>query len=205
MPRKFVVPESELWPRTCWGLRLGDTVSNIRSGISSYVDRKDELLAMGFIYDVTEKRNDNIKVALLHYKKLLDIEKEKAKEKAKEKENSISSNNANSENSESDTNSNTNNEDDAIMKSTKNSKNTKNTKNTKNKKINKIFDYKNLVVPKNSKWPRETWGIHLGNAIKNVKRGRCKSIRVEDIGLDFLIVKKRVKMEGGQENLIENS
>jgi len=42
-------------------------------------------------------------------------------------------------------------------------------------------------VPSEEPWPRETWGIHLGNRVRNIRFGRAYSrpehvAHLEDIG-----------------------
>jgi hypothetical protein len=54
VPISFVVPEEAPWPESCWGMKLGSTVSDIRSSRERFVkDRPEwrELLdSMGFVW-----------------------------------------------------------------------------------------------------------------------------------------------------------
>jgi Helicase associated domain len=50
VPRSYSVPSSSEWPKDTWGMKLGTHVNSIRNG-RSYVDKRAELLNIGFIYD----------------------------------------------------------------------------------------------------------------------------------------------------------
>jgi hypothetical protein len=50
IPQSFVVPPSEEWGEEFWGLKLGRVVDLIRNN-GGHEDKRDELLAAGFIYD----------------------------------------------------------------------------------------------------------------------------------------------------------
>ena len=70
VPSRFIVPsDSNLWPTATWGIKLGSTVHNIRSG-GSYADKVDELAAVGFYFKPVQSTYDQAKIALLNYKKL---------------------------------------------------------------------------------------------------------------------------------------
>ncbi|EQC37760.1 hypothetical protein SDRG_04787 [Saprolegnia diclina VS20] len=52
VPERFHVPEDDAWPSEVWNLHLGRVVRKIRSyGPDGPVQRKDELLAMGFVWE----------------------------------------------------------------------------------------------------------------------------------------------------------
>ena len=66
----FVVPRNSTeWPKVTWGLRLGATANNVRRNFA-FKNKKEELLALGFCYDLKEVRFHALKAALIHYKKL---------------------------------------------------------------------------------------------------------------------------------------
>ena len=70
VPSRFIVPsDSNLWPTATWGLKLGSTVHNIRTG-GSYADKTNELLDVGFYFKPVQTIYDQAKIALLNYKKL---------------------------------------------------------------------------------------------------------------------------------------
>jgi hypothetical protein len=69
VPRYFSVPSSEQWPSEIWGMNIGSTVSNIRSN-NCFKDHKDELNAMGFEWRPQEKRWECINLALQTYKRI---------------------------------------------------------------------------------------------------------------------------------------
>ena len=69
VPTSFVVPSGGWgWPKRSWDVRLGVVVQTIRRG--SYKDRRDELLDMGFCFDVYEARYQLVRSALLLYKEM---------------------------------------------------------------------------------------------------------------------------------------
>ena len=44
MPRSFIIPrDDELWPEETWGMKLGKSVSRIRSG-DNYKQKQEELI-----------------------------------------------------------------------------------------------------------------------------------------------------------------
>ena len=49
VPRKYSIPNSADWPEDTWGMKLGTHVNSIRNG-RSYVDKRRELLDIGFLY-----------------------------------------------------------------------------------------------------------------------------------------------------------
>jgi hypothetical protein len=67
VPRHFQIPPTEEWPKELWNFNLGNLVTNIRS-LKCYVDRKEDLLSIGFYYNVSEARYMVVKKALLRYK-----------------------------------------------------------------------------------------------------------------------------------------
>ena len=69
VPTSFTVPADGWgWPKESWNIRLGIVVQTLRRG--SYADRKQELIEMGFCYDVYKERYTIVLAALLAYKKL---------------------------------------------------------------------------------------------------------------------------------------
>lgn len=67
---KFIVPDSPDWPSEVRGLKLGFITTNIRRG-SSYFDKREELAAIGFVYECQHKYGyDLIREALVRYKEL---------------------------------------------------------------------------------------------------------------------------------------
>lgn len=69
VPRRFIVPPIEDWPKETWGARLGGVVYNIRGG-SSYADCREDLISIGFRFDALQAKYDIVRVALLKYKEL---------------------------------------------------------------------------------------------------------------------------------------
>ena len=68
--QSFVVPQkSRIWPRGSWGMNLGSIVHGIRGG-SRYVEKKEELEALGFDYGSQKAiyGYNLAKMALLKYK-----------------------------------------------------------------------------------------------------------------------------------------
>ena len=63
VPQPFVVPEGDAnWPADLWGLRLGARVNAIRSQgtfVNAAPERKDELDALGFIWDYPANEKGN--------------------------------------------------------------------------------------------------------------------------------------------------
>ena len=70
IPRHFVVPNTSDWEEASWGMKLGDLASNIRTGNSCYLDKREELVSMGFPLDVVQEKFELLKAALLCYKSL---------------------------------------------------------------------------------------------------------------------------------------
>ena len=69
VPTRFVVPKGDLdWPEETWGLKLGGVVSKIRAG--DYADKQQELLGIGFCYDIFLAKYNLSKLALLTYKQI---------------------------------------------------------------------------------------------------------------------------------------
>ena len=59
VPKSFAVPEEAPWPESCWGMKLGGTVSNIRSSeqfVKDRPERRQLLDDMGFVWDDFEHR-----------------------------------------------------------------------------------------------------------------------------------------------------
>lgn len=67
VPRHFIVPNTTNYEQRSWGMKLGSIVSNIRTGKSCYVDRKDELIKMGFAFDAIHAKFELLKKALICY------------------------------------------------------------------------------------------------------------------------------------------
>jgi hypothetical protein len=50
VPNRFKVPDDDVaWPEKTWNMTLGSVVNDIRSG-HSYVDKREDLLSIGFDY-----------------------------------------------------------------------------------------------------------------------------------------------------------
>ena len=130
IPRHFVVPNTSNYEEHSWGMKLGNIVSNIRTGKSCYVDKKAELIQMGFAFDAIEARFELLKLALISYKNKPEFG---------------------------------------------------------NLPVNPKF-----VIPRTNDWPEETWGVKLGNAISDIKRGRFreKEEELKEIGFTFKKSKK---------------
>jgi hypothetical protein len=50
----FVVPSKAPWPEACWGMKLGQTVSNIRASedfVKDEPERRAWLDSLGFVWD----------------------------------------------------------------------------------------------------------------------------------------------------------
>ena len=75
VPYAFVVPLSAPWAEETWGMRLGETVRNIRSQ-GQYLkgedaaERRAWLDEMGFVWDEYERRWEDAKSALAMYKQV---------------------------------------------------------------------------------------------------------------------------------------
>jgi hypothetical protein len=69
VPRRFIVPQTQEWPKATWGLKLGGAVYNIRGG-SSYADCREDLISIGFRFDALQAKYDIFRVSLLKYKEL---------------------------------------------------------------------------------------------------------------------------------------
>lgn len=67
----YSIPWNEIFPEEMWGLKLGNTVSSIRSN-GYFSAHKDDLIAIGFNYSKQSTRFgwDAVKTALETYKKL---------------------------------------------------------------------------------------------------------------------------------------
>lgn len=72
----FVVPYDDLWPMKSWGLKLGDTVKNIRRGAYNTQVKtvRSELNAIGFVWNARHRLEKTIRKivipALLTYQRL---------------------------------------------------------------------------------------------------------------------------------------
>ena len=72
VPCSFIVPSnSSLWPPETWGLKLGQIITNIRSGVS-HAEKRDDLISIGFYFKPAKSPYELIRMALLHYKELND-------------------------------------------------------------------------------------------------------------------------------------
>jgi hypothetical protein len=70
VPGKFIVPIGNLtWPEQTWGMKLGISVSRIRSG-KIYKHKREELESIGFNFESKAHRYDLVKTALLTYQDL---------------------------------------------------------------------------------------------------------------------------------------
>ena len=66
----FVVPSIPEWPCVMWGMKLGFISNNIRRG-SSYADKRDDLVAIGFNFKSQHKYGYKlVREALVKYKEL---------------------------------------------------------------------------------------------------------------------------------------
>ena len=71
VPKNFEIPQNADWPSHLWGLKLGIAVYNIRGKKGSYADKKEELLSIGFKYNI-HKRFDYecVRIAVYKYREL---------------------------------------------------------------------------------------------------------------------------------------
>jgi hypothetical protein len=66
----YVIPSIPEWPCDMWGMKLGFISNNIRRG-SSYADKREDLIAMGFDFESQHKYGyDLVRKALVKYKEL---------------------------------------------------------------------------------------------------------------------------------------
>jgi hypothetical protein len=69
----FVVPSEAPWLEEAWGMKLGYRVNNIR-GKEDYVkdhpERRAELDALGFVWDIPERRWEEVRAALLAFQEV---------------------------------------------------------------------------------------------------------------------------------------
>ena len=66
----YIIPCTDEWPSSMWDMKLGCLANNVRRG-SSYADKKDELLEIGFDYESQHKYGyDLVKQGLLRYKEI---------------------------------------------------------------------------------------------------------------------------------------
>ena len=71
VPKNFEVPQDTVWPSNLWGMKLGIAVYNIRGKKGSYSDKKDELLNMGFQYNIRKRFDyDCVRIAVYKYREL---------------------------------------------------------------------------------------------------------------------------------------
>ena len=70
VPRNFIIPNTTDYSEAVWGMTLGSTVTNIRSGISSYNDKRWELENIGFIYYPKEIKEKIFRECLERYRVL---------------------------------------------------------------------------------------------------------------------------------------
>ena len=59
IPAKYQVPSGDMqWSEKLWGMKLGKLCSGIRiKSKSSYKDHREEILAMGFVFERQKKRS----------------------------------------------------------------------------------------------------------------------------------------------------
>ncbi|MDA8539161.1 helicase associated domain-containing protein [bacterium] len=71
VPKSFVVPSEVPWPESCWGMRLGHTVGNIRVHevfVKDEPERRAWLDSIGFVWAELEHRwMEEVQPALLAY------------------------------------------------------------------------------------------------------------------------------------------
>ena len=74
VPKGFVVPAKAPWPKACWKMRLGETVSNIRSQQYFMKDRPERcewLDSLGFVWDELAHRwAEEVQPAMQTYREL---------------------------------------------------------------------------------------------------------------------------------------
>lgn len=215
VPTSFTVPADKWgWPKECWNIRLGIVVQTIRRG--SYADRKQELIEMGFCYDVYKERYKVVLAALLAYKKLhgnLLVPQHyvvPSKSEAYHKDalglklgsvvHSIRQKEVHSHHKE-----------ELISIGFDYSSQSKvgwNTFKTAMAAFTKIYNHtivsEPFVIPSNStKWPKETWGLKLGATVDSVKRNyEFKDKREELIKMDFCFDKYRARYHVIRETLL---
>ncbi|KAG2776731.1 hypothetical protein Pcac1_g12743 [Phytophthora cactorum] len=65
--RDFVVPSEEPWPKDSWGLKLGDTVKNIRRGAydSQVQAARMELDALGFVWNARHRVEKTVRSVVI--------------------------------------------------------------------------------------------------------------------------------------------
>jgi hypothetical protein len=72
VPKSFEVPtDNDTWPSDLWGMKLGVAVYNIRGRKGSFSDKREDLLSMGFVYNI-HKRFDYecVRIAVYKYREL---------------------------------------------------------------------------------------------------------------------------------------
>lgn len=66
----YLVPDTEEWPTSMRGMKLGCIVNNVRRG-SSYADKRQELIEIGFDFESQHKYGyDLVKQGLIRYKEI---------------------------------------------------------------------------------------------------------------------------------------
>jgi hypothetical protein len=73
VPNAFVVPSEAPWAEEAWGMQLGSRVSTIRTHeiyVKHHPERREELDALGFVWDDLERRWDEVHAALLAYQEV---------------------------------------------------------------------------------------------------------------------------------------
>ena len=212
VPVQFSVPgENEDWPKEMWDMKLGKVVQTIRSGRRA--DKQEDLLSIGFCYGISNQNFENVKTALLTYKKIhknLFVPRKYVVPSTKEYSAELWGMKLGN-----------------TVSGIRTGVSCYVHKRVELEKIGFCFDVRkerrrilelavlcyskrysggkcdlsigeNFVIPKNSEWPEETWGFDLGKAAKNVRRGRSESISniySNDVAISF-VKKKKLDYKG---------
>lgn len=214
VPVRFSVPgENDDWPKEMWDMKLGKVVQSIRAGRRA--DKKEDLLSIGFCFGISNQNFENIKAALLTYKKLnnnLFIPRKFIVPSTEEYASELWGMKLGN-----------------AVSGIRTGVSCYLHKREELEKIGFCFDVikerrrilelavlcyskkynagncdllisQNFIIPKTSDWPEETWGLNLGKAARNVRTGRSKSLDdlcSIDVGISF----KRKKTIGYNEIL----
>jgi hypothetical protein len=68
--QRFVVPKGEEWPEETWGMKLGNTVKNIRSSnyfVDGNPERRQWLDDEGFVWKLVAGTTERAREAAVHY------------------------------------------------------------------------------------------------------------------------------------------
>eukprot|EP01041_Mallomonas_annulata_P008905 gene8905-18430_t len=141
VPRSWCVPKQEPWPEQLWGLRLGSSIALIRRGDYSS-EHVATLMSIGFIPKQQRVTENNKN----NNQKSLEIE-----------------------------------ELNQIQHQQHLSKNSNSLENTRKTLCTALITYKDIygdfrvpvsfIVPHETPWPNDAWGLSLGILVKNVRHG----------------------------------